>query len=74
MPDFAKIGATVIGVSKDTAKKHQKFIDKYELGVQLASDSDDSVCEAYGTWIEKSLYGRKYMGIDQRDLPDRQGW
>lgn len=64
-PDFAKLGATVIGVSKDTAKKHQKFIEKYDLKIQLASDSDDSVCEAYGTWIEKSLYGRKYMGIDR---------
>ena len=63
--DFAAAGATVIGISKDPAKKHQKFIDKYELKVQLASDNDGSICEAYGTWIEKSLYGRQYMGIDR---------
>jgi thioredoxin-dependent peroxiredoxin len=52
-------------VSKDKPAKHQKFIDKYELKVALASDSDDSICEAYGTWIEKTLYGRNYMGIDR---------
>ncbi len=64
-PDFAAIGATVIGVSKDNAKKHQKFIDKYGLQIMLASDDDGAICEAYGTWIEKSLYGRLYMGIDR---------
>ena len=63
--DFAAAGATIIGVSKDPPKKHQKFIDKYDLKMRLASDSDDSVCEAYGTWIEKTLYGRNYMGIDR---------
>lgn len=63
--DFAKAGATVIGVSKDTAAKHRKFIDKYGLKVALASDDDGAVCEAFGTWIEKSLYGRQYMGIDR---------
>ncbi|WP_340315082.1 peroxiredoxin [Rhizorhabdus argentea] len=63
--DFAAAGATVIGVSKDTPAKHKKFIDKYGLKVQLASDSDGSVCEAFGTWIEKTLYGRNYMGIDR---------
>nr|WP_047166481.1 peroxiredoxin [Sphingomonas sp. Y57] len=63
--DFAKAGATIIGVSKDSAARHQKFIDKYGLKLRLASDTDGSVCEAFGTWIEKSLYGRKYMGIDR---------
>lgn len=63
--DFAKAGATIIGVSKDTPAKHQKFIDKYGLKIRLASDIDGSVCEAFGTWIEKSLYGRNYMGIDR---------
>lgn len=63
--DFAKAGASVIGVSKDTPAKHQKFIDKYGLKLRLASDTDGSVCEAYGTWIEKKLYGREYMGIDR---------
>lgn len=63
--DFARAGATIIGVSKDKPARHQKFIDKYGLKIQLASDSDDSICEAYGTWIEKTLYGRNYMGIDR---------
>lgn len=63
--DFAQAGATVVGVSKDTPAKHQKFIDKYGLKLRLASDGDGSVCEAYGTWIEKTLYGRNYMGIDR---------
>jgi len=63
--DFAAAGAAVVGVSKDTAAKHAKFIGKYDLKVELASDVDGLVCEAFGTWIEKSLYGRKYMGIDR---------
>jgi peroxiredoxin Q/BCP len=63
--EFAKTGATIIGVSKDTPAKHRKFIDKYGLTVALASDTDGTVCEAYGAWIEKSLYGRHYMGIDR---------
>ena len=62
---FAAKDATIIGVSKDTPAKHKKFIDKYGLKIQLASDSDGSVCEAFGTWIEKTLYGRNYMGIDR---------
>lgn len=64
--EFDRAGATIIGVSKDSAARHQKFIGKYDLKVQLASDDEQgSVCEAYGTWIEKSLYGRTYMGIDR---------
>jgi peroxiredoxin Q/BCP len=63
--DFARAGATIIGVSKDSAARHRKFIDKYGLKLMLASDNDGAVCEAYGTWIEKSLYGRQYMGIDR---------
>lgn len=63
--DFASAGATIIGVSKDTPAKHQKFIDKYGLKLGLASDGDGGICEAYGTWIEKTLYGRDYMGIDR---------
>jgi len=65
VPDFAKIGATVLGVSKDSAKSHAKFIGKYDLKVALGTDADGSVTEAFGTWVEKSLYGRKYMGIDR---------
>ena len=63
--DFTSANATIIGVSKDSPARHKKFIDKYGLKVALASDGDGSVCEAYGTWIEKTLYGRNYMGIDR---------
>lgn len=63
--EFEKAGTWVLGVSKDSPAKHKKFTDKYGLKVALASDEDGSVCEAFGTWIEKSLYGRKYMGIDR---------
>ena len=62
---FDTMGVAVIGVSKDAPAKHVKFAAKYNLTVSLASDEDGSVCEAFGTWIEKSLYGRKYMGIDR---------
>ena len=63
--DFAKAGTRVVGVSKDTPAKHAKFIDKHGLKVELATDTDGSVLEAFGTWIEKSQYGRKYMGIER---------
>ena len=63
--DFTSANATIIGVSKDSPARHKKFIDKYGLKVALASDGDGSVCEAFGTWIEKPLYGRNYMGIDR---------
>jgi peroxiredoxin Q/BCP len=72
--DFEKAGTWLLGVSKDNPKSHAKFTDKYGLKVPLASDSDGSVCEAFGTWIEKSMYGRKYMGIDRATfLIDRDG-
>jgi len=63
--DFAKAGTTVIGVSKDSVKSHDKFKAKYGLDFTLASDVEGKVVEAYGSWVEKSLYGRKYMGIDR---------
>jgi len=63
--EFRKTGTGVLGVSKDTPKKHLAFIRKYDLQVELVTDADDSVCEAYGTWVEKSMYGRKYMGIER---------
>jgi thioredoxin-dependent peroxiredoxin len=63
--DFTAAGVSVIGISKDTPKKHASFIKKHGLKVGLVTDGDGSACEAYGTWIEKSLYGRKYMGIDR---------
>lgn len=72
--DFAQAGTWLLGVSKDDAKKHRKFIDKYDLKVPLATDADGSVCEAFGTWVEKSMYGRKYMGIERATfLIDRDG-
>jgi thioredoxin-dependent peroxiredoxin len=62
---FEMEGAAVLGVSKNSPKDHAKFVAKHSLGVTLATDADGSVCEAFGTWIEKSMYGRKYMGIDR---------
>lgn len=62
---FNKLDVTVIGVSKDSVASHQKFKTKYGLKFPLLSDADGKICEAYGTWIEKSMYGRKYMGIDR---------
>lgn len=63
-PDFAKAGAAVLGVSKDTIAKHAKFTAKYALTVPLASDEQE-VIEAFGAWVPKVLYGREYMGIDR---------
>jgi len=63
--DFAAAGATVVGVSRDEMKKHDKFIAKYELRVPLASDQDGAISDAFGTWVEKSMYGRKYMGMER---------
>ena len=64
-PDFKKLKAQVVGVSKDSVARHDKFKAKYNLPFPLVSDGDGKICEKYGTWIEKSLYGRKYMGIDR---------
>ena len=72
-PEFAKAGATVLGVSKDSVKSHQKFAGKYDLGVALGSDPEGQVIERYGSWVEKSLYGRKYMGIDRSTFLIRDG-
>ncbi len=63
--DFAKAGATIIGVSKDSVAKHDKFKRKHGLAVTLAADEDGKLCEAYGVWVEKSMNGRKYMGIER---------
>lgn len=54
-----------VGASRDDVKKHDKFKAKYELNFPLLSDEDGKLCEAYGVWVEKSMYGRKYMGIDR---------
>lgn len=63
--EFAAVGARVIGVSKDSVASHTKFADKYAIPYALASDGSGRICEAFGTWVEKSMYGRKYMGIDR---------
>lgn len=59
------LNVTVIGVSKDSVKKHQKFKEKYNLDFPLLSDEDGNICETYGTWVEKNMYGKKYMGIER---------
>ena len=63
--EFAKAGTTVIGVSKDSVKSHDRFKAKYGLDFTLASDVEGKTVEAYGAWVQKKLYGREYMGIDR---------
>ena len=63
--DYAKAGVRVVGVSRDPMKSHEKFIGKYGLAVPLVSDEDGSISDAFGTWVEKSMYGRKYMGMER---------
>ena len=63
--DFKAAGVKVIGVSRDPMKRHEKFIGKYDLAVPLASDEDGRISDAFGTWVQKSMYGRKYMGMER---------
>ena len=63
--DYAKAGVKVVGISRDSMKKHEKFIGKYDLAVALASDEDGRISDAFGTWVEKSMYGRKYTGMER---------
>ena len=63
--DYSKAGVKVVGVSRDPMKRHEKFIGKYDLSVPLVSDEDGQISEAFGTWVEKSMYGRKYMGMER---------
>jgi peroxiredoxin Q/BCP len=63
--DFAAAGTAIVGVSADSVASHEKFKKKYELGFPLASDEDKAMLAAYGVWVEKSMYGRKYMGIER---------
>ena len=73
-PDYGNTGAAVIGVSRDPVASHDKFKKKYELPFVLASDQSGEVTERYGVWVEKSMYGRKYMGIDRSTfLIDKDG-
>jgi|SRR4051812_9714109 peroxiredoxin Q/BCP len=63
--DFKNAGVKIVGLSRDPMKKHEKFIGKYELAVPLVSDEDGKVSDAFGTWVQKSMYGRKYMGMER---------
>ncbi len=65
LPDFSKVKAAIIGISRDSVASHDKFKTKFALPFPLASDADGKVCRAYGVWVEKSMYGRKYMGIER---------
>lgn len=62
---FAALGATIIGISPDSPAKHDKFKAKYDLTIMLAADEEKTVAEAYGVWVEKSMYGKKYMGVER---------
>jgi peroxiredoxin Q/BCP len=74
LPRFKKMNAKVFGVSKDDLKSHEKFAGKYELPFTLISDEDGSLCESFGVWGEKSMYGKKYMGIERATyLIDKEG-
>ena len=63
--DFRKAGVKVVGISRDPMKAHEKFIGKYSLAVPLISDEDGRISDAFGPWVEKSMYGRKYMGMER---------
>ena len=65
LPDFSKVKAEIVGVSRDSVASHDAFKQKFDLPFPLASDQDGEVCRAYGVWVEKSMYGRKYMGIER---------
>ena len=74
LPEFEKLGAAIIGISPDSVAAHDKFIAKHELGIRLAADENKKVVEKYGVWVEKSMYGRKYMGVERSTfLVDAKG-
>ena len=62
---FAASEATILGISKDTVAKHEKFIAKHDLKIALLSDADGDVCERFGVWVEKNMYGKQYIGIER---------
>ncbi|WP_417668930.1 thioredoxin-dependent thiol peroxidase [Roseibium sp.] len=64
-PEFQKLGIQVIGISPDSAKKHDNFKAKHNLSIRLGADPDQETCNAYGVWVEKSMYGKKYMGVER---------
>lgn len=63
--NFEANNTVILGVSPDTEKSHKKFIDKFDLPFQLLCDTDKDICETYGVWVEKSMYGKKYMGVER---------
>jgi peroxiredoxin Q/BCP len=74
LPKFDRVKAEVVGISRDSVKSHDKFKAKYELPFALASDEEGKVSDAYGTWVQKSMYGRKYMGMERATfLIDKEG-
>jgi len=74
LPDFSKIDADIIGISKDSVASHDAFKEKFQLPFKLASDEGNDTCERYGVWVEKNREGRTYMGIDRATfLIDKQG-
>jgi len=64
-PDFSRVKAEIVGISRDSVASHDEFKQKFKLPFPLASDEDGTVCQAYGVWVEKSMHGRKYMGIER---------
>jgi peroxiredoxin Q/BCP len=73
-PEFDALGVAIVGVSKDSIAKHEKFIGKHDLAITLGSDESGVVCAAYGVWVEKKNYGRTYMGIERSTfLVDARG-
>jgi peroxiredoxin Q/BCP len=73
-PEFDRLGTVVIGISPDTRRSHDKFKAKHNLAVDLVSDTEKQTLQAYGVWVEKSMYGRKYMGVERSTfLIDREG-
>ena len=74
LPAFKKLGAEVVGISPDSVKSHEKFRKKHELSITLAADEEKAAAKAYGVWVEKSMYGKKYMGIERSTfLIDKAG-
>ena len=72
--DFQEKGYDVVGISRDSIASHRKFIEKQDLRIPLASDEDGSVCEAFGVWVEKKMYGKTFMGIERSTfLVDPEG-
>ena len=65
LPKFQRMKAAILGVSRDSVKKHEKFVEKFDLGFRLLSDEEGKMLEKYGVWVEKSMYGKKYMGIER---------